>query len=149
GEQPFNFKPIRNLNKGQAQNFTIHPGSVGGAFMHASIWIDFNKNGNFETTDRVFVTQDSTNSGTISGSFTIPDSVVTQKNTRMRVMLTINEKPLATCGTYITGETEDYLINIEGNCPAVVSLYNPVNNIVAGGQTIQALATGGTINATN
>ncbi|MFD2520989.1 GEVED domain-containing protein [Emticicia soli] len=149
GQQPFNFKPIRNLNKGQVQNFIIHPGSVGGSFVHASIWIDFNKNGSFETTDKVFVTQDSTNSGTISGSFTIPDSVVTQKYTRMRVMLTMDEKPLATCGNYITGETEDYLINIEGNCPTIVSLYNPVNNIVAGGQIIQALATGGTINATN
>jgi hypothetical protein len=149
GEQMFYFKPIRIFNKGQTQNFTIHPGSVGGPYVHASIWIDFNKNGVFETTDRVFMTQDSTNSGPISGSFTIPDSVVAQKYIRMRIILAMEEKPLNPCGNYTAGETEDYLISIEGNCPSVVSLYNPINNIVAGGQTIQALAIGGTINARN
>lgn len=149
GEQVFNFTPIRTLNKGQTQNFIIYPGSVGGPFVHASIWIDFNKNGIFENTDRIFVTKDSTNSGNISGSFTIPDSVAAQKYTRMRVMLTMDDKPLAPCGNYVSGETEDYLINIDGNCQTILSLYNPVNNIVAGGQTIQALATGGIINANN
>ncbi|RFS13566.1 GEVED domain-containing protein [Emticicia sp. C21] len=149
GQQVFNFTPIRTFTKGQVQNFVIHPGSVGGPFVHASIWIDFNKNGIFETTDRVFITQDSTNDAPISGSFTIPDTVVAQKYTRMRIMLTMDDKPLAPCGNYVSGETEDYLINIEGNCPTILSLYNPVNNIVAGGQTIQALAVGGTINAKN
>lgn len=149
GEQMFNFTTIRTLNKGQVQNFTIHPGSVGGPYVHASIWIDFNKNGIFETTDRVFITKDSTNDASISGSFTIPDTVVTQQYTRMRIMLTIDDKPLASCGNYIAGETEDYLINIAGNCPTIVSLYNPINNIVAGGQLIQAFSTGGIINAAN
>ncbi len=149
GEQTFLFSPIRNFSVGQIQNFTIHTGSVGGSYSQASIWIDFNKNGIFETTDRVFATQDSSNTGTISGAFTIPDSTVRQQYTRLRVILTKDEKALTPCGPYYTGETKDYLINITGNCPSIVSLHNPVNNIVAGGQTIQALATGGTINAAN
>ncbi|GAB3525241.1 GEVED domain-containing protein [Emticicia fontis] len=149
GEQRFNFIPVNTFTKGQVQNFKVHTGSTGGSYKHASIWIDFNKNGIFETTDRVFITKDSTNDSPISGAFTIPDSVVAQKYTRMRVMLIMDEKPLASCGTYLAGEVEDYLINIEGNCPTIVSLYSPMNNIVAGGQIIQALATGGIINAAN
>lgn len=149
GEQTFIFNPIRNLSVGQTQNFTIHLSSVNGPYSQASIWIDFNKNGIFETTDRVFATQDSTNTATITGSFILPDSTVRQQYTRLRVILTKEEKALTSCGPYYTGETEDHLINIVGNCQSIVSLHSPVNDIVAGGQTIQALATGGTINAAN
>lgn len=143
------FKPIRNFNKGQVQNFTIYPGHAGGPYVHASIWIDFNKNGIFETADRVFMTQDSIPGGLISGSFTIPDTVVTQTYTRMRVILSMDDEASLSCGPYIAGESEDYLISILGNCHQSLTLNHPFNDIVAGGQTIQTMATGGSINAAN
>jgi hypothetical protein len=149
GGQMFYFKPIRDFIKGQVQNFIIHPGHAGPPYVHASIWIDFNKNGIFETQDRIFMTQDSVAGGQISGSFTIPDTVVTQQYTRMRVILTLEEKASFSCGPYMTGETEDYLINIVGNCQQTLSLKHPFNDIVAGGQIIQTFSTGGSINAAN
>ncbi len=149
GEQMFNFKPVHTLNKGQIQNFIINPGHAGPPYIHASIWIDFNKNGIFETQDRVFMTQDSVAGGQISGSFTIPDTVVTQIYTRMRVIMTMEEKASVSCGTYMAGETEDYLISITGNCQQTLKLNHPFNDIVTGGQLIQTFSTGGSINAAN
>lgn len=149
GEQMLYFKPIRNFSKGQIQHFTIYPGHAGPPFIQASIWIDFNKNGIFETQDRVFMTRDSVAGGEISGSFTISDTVVSQLNTRMRIILTMEEKASASCGPYTAGETEDYLINIIGNCQQNLNLNHPFNDIVAGGQLIQTFLTGGTINAVN
>jgi hypothetical protein len=149
GEQMFYFKPIHHLNKGQVQNFTIHPGHAGPPYIQASVWIDFNKDGIFEGQDRVFMTQDSVAGGEISGSFIIPDTVVTQTGTRMRIILTMEEKPSASCGSYMAGETEDYLINITGNCQQTLNLNHPFNDIVAGGQLIQTFSAGGSINAAN
>ncbi|MBA4850600.1 GEVED domain-containing protein [Emticicia sp. BO119] len=143
------FKPIRNFNKGEVQNFTIYPGHTGGPYIHASIWIDFNKNGIFETTDRVFMTQDSVPGGQISGSFIIPDTFVTQTYTRMRVILSMEEEASLPCGPYTVGESEDYLISILGNCQQNLTLNHPFNDIVAGGQTIQTFAIGGSMNAAN
>ncbi|RFS13567.1 GEVED domain-containing protein [Emticicia sp. C21] len=149
GGQKFYFKPIRNFSKGQLQNFTIHPGHGGDPNISVSIWIDFNKNGIFETQDRVFMTPTLVPGAPISGSFIIPDTVVTQSYTRMRVILTRDEMASASCGTYVAGETEDYMINITGNCQQTLNLTHPFNDIVAGEQLIQIFATGGSINAAN
>ncbi|RYU97444.1 GEVED domain-containing protein [Emticicia agri] len=149
GGQMLYFKPIRNFVKGQTQNFTIYPGHGGQPYVNVSIWIDFNKNGIFETPDRVFMTTDSVEGGQISGSFIIPDTAVTQPYTRMRIIITREEEASTSCGPYQAGETEDYLISIVGNCQQTLTLNHPFNDIMAGGQTIQTLSIGGSINAAN
>ncbi|WP_452219222.1 M14 family zinc carboxypeptidase [Lacinutrix undariae] len=81
-----------------------------------SAWIDFNKNGIFETSENILETNSNKNNP-VSNTFSIPNSTIAKTGiTRMRVILkyydstgnTINN----TCETYGYGETEDYNVNI-------------------------------------
>ncbi|WP_161990774.1 GEVED domain-containing protein, partial [Chryseobacterium viscerum] len=76
------------------------------------VWIDFNRNGIYEASERV-LTSPSNTTTPVTGTFTIPNvagGVYTGNlTTRMRVVM--NEySPIAACGTYSYGETEDYAV---------------------------------------
>ncbi|MEW7292800.1 endonuclease [Aquimarina sp. 2304DJ70-9] len=73
------------------------------------VWIDFNKNGSFESSEKV-VTGSTSNSGNLSYSFTVP-STAQAGNTRMRVSMKWNGAPTS-CETFGYGEVEDYSVNI-------------------------------------
>jgi M6 family metalloprotease-like protein len=74
-----------------------------------SVYIDFNQNGTFETSEKV-VSGSSSSSATLSASVTIP-STATLGYTRMRVILSSSSSTTA-CNSYSYGETEDYTVNI-------------------------------------
>ncbi|MEZ4799907.1 MAG: GEVED domain-containing protein [Flavobacteriales bacterium] len=82
--------------------------------VYTSVWIDYNRNGIFETSERVF------NSTSIGGSVTstnVPFNLIVPSNaslgtTRMRVRLTWNNSNQDACATYGYGETEDYTVTI-------------------------------------
>ena len=73
------------------------------------VWIDFNKNGTFESSEEV-VSGSSSSSANLSYTFSIPSSALTGK-TRMRVSMKWNAAPTA-CETFSYGEVEDYSVNI-------------------------------------
>lgn len=88
-----------------------------------SIWIDLNNNGQYESTEQVYVS--STASLTQTGTITIPSTfpgVVTNTQLHMRVMCTYNTNPgpASACtsnqGGY--GETEDYFVILSGGASA-------------------------------
>ena len=73
------------------------------------VWIDFNKNGVFESNEEV-VSGSSSSSANLSARFTVPTSALTGK-TRMRVAMKWDAAPSA-CETFAYGEVEDYSVNI-------------------------------------
>jgi bacillolysin len=75
------------------------------------VWIDYNQNGTFETSEEM-VSGSSSSSATLSSTFTVPTSALAG-NTRMRVSMKYNSAPTA-CETFSYGEVEDYSVNIGG-----------------------------------
>lgn len=84
------------------------------------VWIDFNQNGTFETSEKV-VTGSTSSSGNLSYNFTVPSGALTGK-TRMRVAMKWNGIPTP-CETFSYGEVEDYAIAISSDRTAIASDY--------------------------
>lgn len=73
------------------------------------VWIDFNQNGTFESSEEV-VSGSSSSSGNLSYNFSVPTSALAG-TTRMRVSMKWNAAP-SPCETFSYGEVEDYTVNI-------------------------------------
>ncbi len=71
------------------------------------IWIDYNQNGVFESSEAV-VSGSSSSSSTLSASFSVP-STAKAGATRMRVSMKYNASQTA-CETFSYGEVEDYTV---------------------------------------
>ena len=82
------------------------------------IWIDYNKNGTFESSELV-VSGSSSSSATLSGTFTVPTSALAG-TTRMRVSMKYNAAQTA-CESFSYGEVEDYTVNIGQSVNAVAT----------------------------
>ncbi len=81
------------------------------------VWIDFNQNGTFDSSEKV-VTGSTSSAGNLSYTFTVPTSAL-EGTTRMRVSMKWNGNPTA-CETFSYGEVEDYAVTISANRNAVV-----------------------------
>jgi len=81
------------------------------------VWIDYNQNGTFETSEEM-VSGSSSSSANLSSTFTVPTSALAG-TTRMRVSMKYNAAPTA-CETFSYGEVEDYTVNI--GAPGIVGL---------------------------
>lgn len=102
-----------NLATGATTKIMITPKWIGAARAeYYNVWIDFNQNGTFETSELVF-TKSNTKLKSVSGTLYIPTNTLTG-NTRMRVSMKNNSLP-TTCETFSAGEVEDYTINIVTN----------------------------------
>ena len=93
------------------------------------MWIDYNKNGTFETTEQI-VAGSSSSSAKLSTTFTVPTTALAG-TTRMRVSMKYNAAATA-CETFSYGEVEDYTVNIGGaafnaNTVAGTELTNEAN----------------------
>jgi len=73
------------------------------------IWIDYNQNGTFESSEAV-VSGSSSSAGTLNASFSVPSSAAAG-STRMRVSMKYNSAQGA-CESFSYGEVEDYTVNI-------------------------------------
>jgi len=79
------------------------------------IWIDFNQNGTFETTEQI-VTGTSTTAANYTASFTVPSGAAIG-STRMRVLMSDISGTTSACGTFAYGEVEDYPITVSTTAP--------------------------------
>lgn len=110
----------------------------------ALVFIDYNNNGTFESTERVFNYPINLPTGPISGNFTIPASAVTNQPLRMRVILYYAGQFSSTgssqvgfslnssytgCGTYGFGEAEDYNVILSSTALATSDLATPKDGI--------------------
>ena len=88
----------------------ISAGFSGTAYTeHWKIWIDYDKDGVFETSELV-VNGSSSSSANLSASFTVPTTAAAGP-TRMRVSMKYNAAQTA-CETFSYGEVEDYTVNV-------------------------------------
>ncbi len=106
-----------------SNTITFSAGFSGSAYTEFwSVWIDYNKNGTFESTEQV-VAGSSSASTNLTGTFTVPTTVLAG-NTRMRVSMKYNAAP-TTCETFSYGEVEDYTVNIGA---AAITTFSSENN---------------------
>ncbi|APY08542.1 hypothetical protein BWZ20_09615 [Winogradskyella sp. J14-2] len=104
------------LTKDTQYTITITPTWTGTVYNEAyGVWIDFNRDGDFNDADEQVFTQGNTQATSVSGSFTIPPNAV-ESATRMRVSMRYNQVP-GPCDNFTYGEVEDYTVIIEGNGP--------------------------------
>lgn len=100
-----------DLDKNLTHNISVSKTWPGGQFNEAvSVWIDFNKDGDFEDAGENVFTSGASQSTTVSGSFSIPNDALIG-STRMRVSMRYNTTPNS-CGAFDYGEVEDYTVNI-------------------------------------
>ncbi|WP_298340617.1 M14 family zinc carboxypeptidase, partial [uncultured Algibacter sp.] len=105
-----------SLEKGNQYSISITPTWTGQVFTEAySVWIDYNRDGDFEDAGEQVFTQSPTNATLVSGNFTVPSSA-SENSTRMRVSMQYNAIPTS-CQTFQYGEVEDYTIVIEAAGP--------------------------------
>ncbi len=79
-------------------------------------WIDFNRNGIFDDSEKILNFPVGAITGPVTGSFTVPQSTVTGLPLRMRIKLTyggqsnVGGSLINACGTVSYGEVEDYSV---------------------------------------
>jgi hypothetical protein len=104
------------FNAGEIVSYDVHTATCGGNYNGVmGIWIDFNQDGDFtDAGETVAMTQSFLYGVNVfqTGGFNIPLNALPGR-TRMRVVLNeTTASPIAPCGTYFYGETEDYTIEI-------------------------------------
>ena len=115
-----------SLEKGMSYTITITPTWTGTVYSEGySVWIDYNKDGDFTDAGEQVFTQAATKNTPVSGSFTIPASAV-EGSTRMRVSMKYNGIPTA-CETFTYGEVEDYTVYIVASGPDTQAPTAPSN----------------------
>ncbi|PKV50194.1 Ig-like protein group 3 [Aquimarina sp. MAR_2010_214] len=99
---------LTDVIKGESNKITITPNHTRYKLGYG-VWIDYNKDGKFEDTEKVWSMNPSKVAKAI-GNFTIPSTVEDGK-TRMRVVLKREAAPNV-CETFAEGEVEDHTIYI-------------------------------------
>ncbi|MFV9549561.1 immunoglobulin-like domain-containing protein [Algibacter sp. PT7-4] len=108
------------LTKEEQYTITITPTWTGTVYNEAySVWIDYNRDGDFNDSGEQVWTQGNTKTASVSGNFIVPTNAV-ESSTRMRVSMKYNAIP-SSCETFQYGEVEDYTIIIESSGPDVVA----------------------------
>ncbi len=126
-----------NMTLGTSAPVTVTLGSSSGSFSYIAIWIDLNKDGIFQSTERLFNAQ-ATNTSfgspiTATGTLAIPANAQTGP-TRMRVIMSQNFNLTDPCFTNnFNAEVEDYTVNIQPNTlPVVANFIANLNTICTG-----------------
>ncbi|ELR71172.1 Fibronectin, type III domain protein [Fulvivirga imtechensis AK7] len=101
-----------SLTPGSSTSVSLTPGFSGSSYTeYWAIWIDYNKNNTFESSEMVVSGLSGT--GNVSGNFTVNSSAT--GTTRMRVVMKYNSAPSSACGSIGDGEVEDYTVNFSGS----------------------------------
>lgn len=99
-----------NLSTG-SHTMELTSGATSNYYVIFRVWIDFDRDGNFESNEELF-THGLYGAGTISNGFTVPANAQNGA-TRMRISMKYNSAPNA-CETFSYGEVEDYIITLSG-----------------------------------
>ncbi|SNR13857.1 S8 family serine peptidase [Tenacibaculum jejuense] len=101
---------VGTLARGSSNSMIVSAGFSGQAYTEFwAVWIDFNRNGTFEDSEKV-VSGSSSSANNLSATVDVPSNAVLGQ-TRMRVSMKYNAAQTA-CENFADGEVEDYTINI-------------------------------------
>ncbi len=101
-----------NLTAGETYNITLTPGFRSTTYNeYWKIWIDLNRDGDFEDANENVFDQGGMSSTTVTGQITIPAGTA-ETTTRMRVTMKYNGEPTSCENTFSYGEVEDYTVYI-------------------------------------
>jgi hypothetical protein len=102
-----------SLAQGSSTAITLTPGFSGSSYNeYWKVWIDFNKDSDFDDAGELVYDAGSLSSAVRTGTIAIPTNAATG-STRMRVSMKYNGAQTA-CETFSYGEVEDYTVNITG-----------------------------------
>lgn len=102
-----------DLAKGTSHTITVTPTWTGTVYSEGySVWIDYNKDGDFTDSGEQVWTRAATQTTPVLGTFTVPAGA-TDGPVRMRVSMKYNGIPTS-CESFSYGEVEDYTVNITG-----------------------------------
>ncbi|HMT75172.1 MAG TPA: choice-of-anchor J domain-containing protein [Chitinophagaceae bacterium] len=120
---------------------TVGPGGS----ENAGVWIDYNKNGQFEVSEFTYL--GAISGGTLSANIAIP-TTATSGTTRMRVRVKFSTPVLTgadACAAYTYGETEDYTVDIQPCVPVTITTQPASASITCGNNTSFTVATAGSL----
>ena len=132
------------LAPGQSYNISVSTDFPSGYSYQYNTWInvfiDYNHDGVFSTTDELAFSSASTSSNTVTGTVTVPSTgVVTGIPSRMRVAMRESGSQSSTgpCGTFTWGEVEDYTVIIVPPIPedAGIAGISPMGTVLTTGPT--------------
>ncbi|HEX4886470.1 MAG TPA: GEVED domain-containing protein [Luteibaculaceae bacterium] len=104
------------LSRGSTINLTLTPGFTSTAYNeYWRIWVDYNKDGDFDDAGELVYDAGSLSSAVRTGSFVVPSGATLQE-TRMRVSMKYNGSQTP-CETFSYGEVEDYTAVITDAAP--------------------------------
>ena len=111
GYGDFTATKTANVTAGGTHQLVVSAGFSGTAYNeHFTVWIDFNRDGDFNDSGEEIVTGNSSSAGNRTADITIPANA-TLGITRMRVSMKYNAKSTP-CENFGDGEVEDYAVNI-------------------------------------
>jgi len=136
-----------DLSLGETINFTLIPGFTSTLYNETwQIWIDFNRDLDFEDPGEEVFLSDNVNTP-ILDSFVVPNNVMTG-TTRMRISMKWDDAP-EPCEIFTYGEVEDYTVNIVGEEPLTVNIFSTDETCLNDNDgTITVIAMDGTGNYT-
>ncbi len=109
-----------NVTAGGSYNITLTPGYSGTSYPERwSIWIDFNRDGDFTDAGEQVFSSASASTSPVNGTINIPGSV--SGITRMRIAMKWNGNATS-CESFQYGEVEDYSIAIGGGSAQLSSV---------------------------
>ena len=102
---------IATLTPGQSVSYTFTPGG-NSSTVRWTVWIDFNRDGDFGDSGEMIVGPTAGASSAVSGSFTVP-SVASVGPSRMRIAMSRSSTgQTSPTGSFSYGEVEDYSVQI-------------------------------------
>ncbi|RIJ41626.1 M4 family metallopeptidase [Pontibacter oryzae] len=111
---------VGTVAPGSSNTIYFSAGYSGRAYTESwKVWIDFNKDGDFDDSGEEVVSGTSSSSGTLSATVTVPSSAALG-TTRMRVSMKYRTSQTS-CETFSYGEVEDYTVNISNSANAGIT----------------------------
>lgn len=110
---------IATVTQGTTNQIIVSAGFSGSSYTeYFTVWIDYNHNGTFESTEQTSLGSSST-AANRSANISIPATALLGQ-TRMRVSMKYNGASTA-CETFADGEVEDYTVNIVDSSSSVAA----------------------------
>jgi hypothetical protein len=127
---------LKGVSYTMSVNSSFAPGSSAQQPCWVKAWVDFNRDGVFDPVTEMIFSKTTTSNAFVSANVIIPATAATG-TTRMRVVLqqTTNAANVNPCGSYNSGETEDYLVMIAPPSPCdagVTAILSPAPVVQSG-----------------